>query len=840
MTQPQQFQIDVKINPILSPKNSTLAFANITINNLIAINGVRVMSGAKGNFVAMPQSKGSDGKYYDIAFPATAELRKAIDRAVLEGFNAQKGMEGQNQTLGQTNQSSSTAEQQTLANTSLHQTPQQTNPEHIHHTQSQIQSQAEQSSTSSTPLQHEQTAPLSNSDQHEQTAPQPNPNQNNHSTQDPWDDALWSYEQQISQYSKQSQSKEYPYYPDHSNYPDYPSHSSIQPQPAQPNPKNDTQPRQEPNQEQIQQPKQEQKSSHNNTGTVSSKTNSKTNSKVNDKFVSEARRDEARSVCVLDYIKTNEPDNITRHSADTYKLKDHDSLKIFPSKDGGYAWKWHSRDISGKTALDFMSKVRGYNFVDAVKYLTPNYAETVKSNQSQTTHSGQPQHTPKSNVDSNLNQAPKPQEPHPPEPPEPKGPIELPKASWGRTAVTDYLTENRAIDEDIVNYCFEQKVLYQSKPHNNAVFVGFDQDGVAKYASLRGTKDNTDKKFIGEATNSTKSVPFVIPIKEQHKDISKIVFVTESPIDAMSKATLDKQNPKIGQHWNCVHRISLGGTSSLGLETYLKQHPNIDKIVLNLDNDKAGQDAAHRIMSQLNQKYPDKYTVEYKPPQVGVIRDWNDISNPDTRPIKDFNDVLVDKRNTARYGGAGISSGTDEGRYTDNYKDNDKGNDRTTNTSFHPPALVSHNMAFYNINNDVYSVTYEGSRNNNGLLDYSIQKFEPKDPAELTRVKELINPDALAKQAQLREPNNLRRHHENIAEKLVFAKGWSDKHHVTTNTVDHSIPFKMGRDYKKFNKEFNKQINKAEQMGFGKQNQQDKGLSAPTPNTPPPPELSGR
>ena len=79
--------IDVKVYPLKDPKSSTMAFANITIDNLVVINGARVVNGENGDFVAMPQSKDKEDKYHDIAFPINGDLRKEINKAVLAEYD---------------------------------------------------------------------------------------------------------------------------------------------------------------------------------------------------------------------------------------------------------------------------------------------------------------------------------------------------------------------------------------------------------------------------------------------------------------------------------------------------------------------------------------------------------------------------------------------------------------------------------------------------------------------------------------------------------------------------------------------------------------------------------
>ena len=89
-----EIKLDIRVYPIENPQSSTRAFANVGIADLVAINGIRVVDGPKGAFVAMPQSKGKDGAYHDIAFPINGELRKELNKAVLDKYReaaAEKG-----------------------------------------------------------------------------------------------------------------------------------------------------------------------------------------------------------------------------------------------------------------------------------------------------------------------------------------------------------------------------------------------------------------------------------------------------------------------------------------------------------------------------------------------------------------------------------------------------------------------------------------------------------------------------------------------------------------------------------------------------------------------------
>lgn len=63
------------------------AFASITIDNEFVVGGLKVVEGKSDSlFVAMPSNKGSDGKYYDIAFPLSKDLRDEIGDIVIDAY----------------------------------------------------------------------------------------------------------------------------------------------------------------------------------------------------------------------------------------------------------------------------------------------------------------------------------------------------------------------------------------------------------------------------------------------------------------------------------------------------------------------------------------------------------------------------------------------------------------------------------------------------------------------------------------------------------------------------------------------------------------------------------
>ena len=83
----EEIKIDVKVFPLKDAPGNTKAFANVNIDDLVEIRGVRVVDSDKGLFVTMPQSQDKkSGDYHDVAFPINGDLRKQINKAVLDKY----------------------------------------------------------------------------------------------------------------------------------------------------------------------------------------------------------------------------------------------------------------------------------------------------------------------------------------------------------------------------------------------------------------------------------------------------------------------------------------------------------------------------------------------------------------------------------------------------------------------------------------------------------------------------------------------------------------------------------------------------------------------------------
>ncbi|MCL1882470.1 MAG: DUF3991 and toprim domain-containing protein [Defluviitaleaceae bacterium] len=294
--------------------------------------------------------------------------------------------------------------------------------------------------------------------------------------------------------------------------------------------------------------------------------------------LSEAQIEQARSMDLLDYLQTYEPHNVRKSKgrANQHEMVEHDSLKMSNGK-----WYRHSQGVGGYSALDFLVKIRGVHFVDAVLSLTGGYA--IPPEQDMTASKARP----------------------PPKPPSKPKPFTLPKPNRNADRVVAYL-RGRGISKTVINRCILAGLLYENDKHR-CVFVGKDGDK-AKFACERGTADDTKKDVAG----SDKRFSFTLP--PENPNGSNTLAVFESPIDSLAHFSIHE----MGQtEWD-GHRLSLGGVSSLALISFLERNPDITNIQLCLDSDKAGKEATQRIIGELlsDKRFSDK-TIIVAPPPIG-------------------------------------------------------------------------------------------------------------------------------------------------------------------------------------------------------------------------------
>lgn len=297
-------------------------------------------------------------------------------------------------------------------------------------------------------------------------------------------------------------------------------------------------------------------------------------------YYSKEEIQEARQMDLLTYLANFEPDELVKVNRTTYCTKTHDSLKI-----SNGMWFWFSRGIGGKSAVDYLVKVCDYRFTDAIEKILGYSNENLKIFQYE--------EKPVENVE-----------------------LVLPQKNFNTCKVTHYL-KSRAIDEEVISECISRELIYEDI-YSNAVFVGYDENNIPKYASIRGTNST---RYMKEAYGSNKAYSFKIRANKANKTL----HLFESAIDLLSYVTILKQ---FKVNWNEHNFLSLGGVFQpskdaitkipIALSNFLESDKNITRLVLHLDNDNAGRLAAKSIKINLESSYE----VVDSPPSIG--KDVND------------------------------------------------------------------------------------------------------------------------------------------------------------------------------------------------------------------------
>ena len=81
----ESLKLDVTVRPI-APMGNLLAYANVTIGDCFKIDGFRICSGENGLYVNMPSTQDKQGKWRDVCWPVTADFRRQINAALIEGY----------------------------------------------------------------------------------------------------------------------------------------------------------------------------------------------------------------------------------------------------------------------------------------------------------------------------------------------------------------------------------------------------------------------------------------------------------------------------------------------------------------------------------------------------------------------------------------------------------------------------------------------------------------------------------------------------------------------------------------------------------------------------------
>ena len=290
---------------------------------------------------------------------------------------------------------------------------------------------------------------------------------------------------------------------------------------------------------------------------------------------------EARKVDLLSYLRATDPNELVKCDGNEYCTRTHDSLKISNGK-----WFWWSRGIGGTSALDYLVKVRGVDFITAVEavmgkaveipsFILPSKKKTYDR-------------------------------------------LYIPRHSFSCYHAKRYLLA-RGIDEAVIDECIAQKLIAEHIKTGAVMFLGYDEKETLKHCCSRETNGSLGKK---DMAGSDKRFAFKLAPNEENTTVR----VFESAIDLLSYVTMLKA---IGKDYRSENLISLSGIYlpreqveetkiPMPLEHYLETHPNTKSICLYLDNDFAGQRGAEALQVILG----GRYEVRYIPPPKG--KDYND------------------------------------------------------------------------------------------------------------------------------------------------------------------------------------------------------------------------
>ena len=269
--------------------------------------------------------------------------------------------------------------------------------------------------------------------------------------------------------------------------------------------------------------------------------------------------DRANAANLEDFLRA-QGETLVR-SGKEYRWKTHDSLTVCGNK-----WFRHSQSKGG-FPVDFVMEFYGKSFPEAVQMLTGEPGEA------------QPEADP----------APSPA-------------FRLPLRNVTNANILNYLTQERKLSPSLVNFFIAAGDIYEDGAHHNVVFVGRDADGHPRYASSRGIRE----KFRQDAAGAEKAFGFA------HRGTDKQLLVFEAPIDLLSFIEL------FPKKWQQHNYLSLDGVSGKALRQFLSERPDMERVFLCLDADKAGEDACKRLVELL----PDTVSVTRIQP---CMKDWNNV-----------------------------------------------------------------------------------------------------------------------------------------------------------------------------------------------------------------------
>ncbi|MEM1486232.1 DUF3991 and toprim domain-containing protein [Oscillospiraceae bacterium PP1C4] len=181
---------------------------------------------------------------------------------------------------------------------------------------------------------------------------------------------------------------------------------------------------------------------------------------------------------------------------------------------------------------------------------------------------------------------------------ESKKPFELPPQNKDMRRTFAYLIKHRCLDSEVLSTFAREKLIYESLENSkdgknefhNAIFVGYDENGVPRHAHKRGIYSE-GKSYKGNIDSSNPCYSF------NRKGTSDRLYVFEAPIDMLSLISMYKNTD-----WQQHSYVALCGLSEQAMLKQLDNNQSLSTVVFCLDNDTAGQKAADKFAKLLTDR----------------------------------------------------------------------------------------------------------------------------------------------------------------------------------------------------------------------------------------------
>jgi len=257
----------------------------------------------------------------------------------------------------------------------------------------------------------------------------------------------------------------------------------------------------------------------------------------------------------------------------------------------------HDQQKGGGGSIDLVMHVTDYTFKQAVAYLNheagPELAVAAAANHGARERTAQAQEIVERGDRAPFN-AP-----------------ERHEERWPQ--VRAYLVEQRQLPAQLVDELHERGTIY-ADGRTNAVFLRTDGEGQAVGASLRGTLPGSE--FQGLAYGSRRDeghFSFTIGTPERYS--APQYHITESPIDALSRAALIERAGERGEYVF----LSNDGHGELPRRQIEEGLARGALVHCGFDNDAGGA----KLWAQVKEAYPRVEAIERERPPAGA-KDWND------------------------------------------------------------------------------------------------------------------------------------------------------------------------------------------------------------------------